>query len=263
MFNSKILTDNGVNIEKSLELFGDMNTYNESLIDFLKEVESKFEKLKNFKEIADMSNYSILVHSLKSDAKYFGFEDLANIAYEHEKESKANNMYYVSLHYDELEKEIKRIIGIVRTYLGVNVSDEKSNFETDNVSPKNNTILVVDDSNIIATFTTKIFNNQYNVMVAKDGGEAIDILAEQNNQIVGMLLDLNMPNVNGYEVLRFMKTNSLFEKIDVAIITGSDSKTVLDNVKEYPVMAILEKPFNEVNIKKVVDILVMHNKTNN
>ena len=59
MFNSKILTDNGVNIEKSLELFGDMNTYNESLIDFLKEVESKFEKLKNFKEIADMSNYSI------------------------------------------------------------------------------------------------------------------------------------------------------------------------------------------------------------
>lgn len=44
MFNSKILTDNGVNIEKSLELFGDMNTYNESLIDFLKEVESKFEK---------------------------------------------------------------------------------------------------------------------------------------------------------------------------------------------------------------------------
>lgn len=34
-------------------------------------------------------------------------------------------------------------------------------------------------------------------------------------------------------------------------------------IKEYPVMAILEKPFNEVNIKKVVDILVMHNKTNN
>ena len=95
MFNSKILTDNGVNLEKSLELFGDMNTYNETLSDFLSDVENKLADIKKYKEAADMANYAILVHSLKSDARYFGFEMLADMAYNHEMESKAKNMYYV------------------------------------------------------------------------------------------------------------------------------------------------------------------------
>ena len=71
-----------------------------------------------------------------------------------------------------------------------------------------------------------------------------------------MLLDLNMPNVNGYEVLKFMHTNNIFKDINVAIITGTDSKSVLENIKGYPVVAILEKPFNENNVKAVVDMLI-------
>ena len=148
MFNSKILTDNGVNLEKSLELFGDMNTYNESLNDFLNDVENKMANIKKYKENGDMANYAILVHSLKSDSKYFGFEKLADIAFNHEKESKANNMYYVSLHYDELEEEAKRIIDIVKTYLGVNNLTMLSGTNEKVKVKKNNTILVVDDSNI-------------------------------------------------------------------------------------------------------------------
>ena len=47
-----------------------------------------------------MANYAIQVHSLKSDAKYFGFETLAELAYKHEMESKANNMYFVTDNYE-------------------------------------------------------------------------------------------------------------------------------------------------------------------
>ena len=70
-----------------------------------------------------------------------------------------------------------------------------------------------------------------------------------------MLLDINMPNVDGYEVLRFMKTNNLFDKINVAIISGTDSQEILQSTKEYPIKAILEKPFNEENVKKVVELI--------
>lgn len=260
MFNEKILIDNGVNLEKSLELFGDMNTYNETLSDFLRDVEGKLSDIRKYKESGDMSNYCILVHSLKSDARYFGFEKLADIAYHHEMESKSNNMYYVSLHYDELEEEAKRIIEIVKMYLGVSVSEDSSSEQRKVPIKKNNTILVVDDSNIIANFITKIFNGTYRVIVAKDGAEAIDTLANYPETIAGMLLDLNMPNVNGYEVLQFMRTNDLFKSVDVAIITGSDSKSVLDHISDYPVMAILEKPFNETNVKKVVELLAMNDE---
>ena len=124
MLDSKILTENGVNLEKSLELFGDMDTYNETLSDFLTEVDGKLSEIKKCKEASDMANYAIYVHSLKSDARYFGFDKLADLAYNHEMESKANNMYYVSEHYDELMEEAKRMIELVTNYLGVEVSTD-------------------------------------------------------------------------------------------------------------------------------------------
>ena len=119
MKDVNLLISNGVNIEKSLELFGDMETYNDTLHDFLSEVEGKLAKIKSYKEVADMANYAILVHSLKSDAKYFGFEKLAELAYNHEMESKANNMYYVTDHFDELMQEANRIVALVKQYMGI------------------------------------------------------------------------------------------------------------------------------------------------
>ena len=244
MYNTKILTDNGVNLEKSLELFGDMDTYNETLVDFLNDVERKLHDIKK------------LVHSLKSDAKYFGFERLAELAYNHELRSKANDMYYVADNYKELMEEANRIVKLVKSYLGVATEKDIKKETTHSDNTEKNKILVVDDSNIISNFITKIFDDTYDVISLKDGKEAIDFLASNTSTIRGMLLDLNMPNVNGYEVLNFMKINNFFSKISVAIITGTDSASVLQNTKGYPIVAILEKPFNEANVRKVVNMLV-------
>ena len=119
MKDVNILTNNGVNVNKALELFGDMATYDDTLKDFLSEIDEKLANIKKYKETGDMANYAILVHSLKSDSKYFGFEKLAELAYNHEMESKANNMYYVTDHYDELMTEANRILSVVKQYMGV------------------------------------------------------------------------------------------------------------------------------------------------
>lgn len=253
MYDTNILIENGVNLKQSLELFGDIATYNDNLDEFLKDVEDKVKKLGKYKEYADMANYAILVHSIKSDAKYFGFDHLAELALNHEKESKDNNMYYIYDNYDELIKEIDRITNLVKRYLGLDY-EKVEILEENNIHP-NNAILVVDDSNVISNFITKIFNNEYEVIVANDGQEAIDKLSIMSNSIRAMLLDLNMPNVDGYEVLKFMKTNDFFKKINVAIISGTDSSKILETTRDYPIKAILEKPFNETNIKRVVEII--------
>lgn len=253
MYDTNILIENGVNLKQSLELFGDIATYNDNLDEFLKDVEDKVKKLGKYKEYADMANYAILVHSIKSDAKYFGFDHLAELALNHEKESKENNMYYIYDNYDELIKEIDRITNLVKRYLGLDY-EKVEILEENNIHP-NNAILVVDDSNVISNFITKIFNNEYEVIVANDGQEAIDKLSIMSNSIRAMLLDLNMPNVDGYEVLKFMKTNDFFKKINVAIISGTDSSKILETTRDYPIKAILEKPFNETNIKRVVEII--------
>jgi FixJ family two-component response regulator len=70
---------------------------------------------------------------------------------------------------------------------------------------------------------------------------------------VGVLLDLNMPNVNGLQVLEYFKTNNLFEKIPVSIITGVGSDDLVYKTYDYPIIDVLRKPFNENDIKKVVN----------
>lgn len=255
MFDTKILTDNGVNLAKSLELFGDIATYNDNLDEFLEGVEGRLGELEKYKSNADMANYAILVHSIKSDAKYFGFEHLVELAYNHEIKSKENDMYYIYDNYNDLVAEIKKISKVVREYMGWDYEKNEDVQNNQNHKP-NSTILVVDDSNVISNFITKIFNDTYNVITAKDGQIAIDKLSTLSEEVAGILLDLNMPNVDGYGVLRFMKTNDLFKKVNVAIITGNDATKVIELTKDYPVKAILEKPFNETNVKRVVQMVV-------
>lgn len=255
MFDTRILTDNGVNLDKSLELFGDLATYNDNLDEFLEGVEGRLGELEKYKANADMANYAILVHSMKSDAKYFGFEHLAELAYNHEMKSKENDMYYIYDNYNELVTEIKKMSKVVREYMGWDYEKNDDVQNANNHKP-NSTILVVDDSNVISNFISKIFNDTYNVIVAKDGQVAIDKLSTLTEEIAGILLDLNMPNVDGYGVLKFMKTNDMFKKVNVAIITGTDASKVIELTKDYPVKAILEKPFNETNVKRVVEMVV-------
>ena len=249
MKDVNILKNNGVNVEKSLELFGDMRTYDETLETFLNEIDEKINNIKKYKEIADMANYAILVHSLKSDAKYFGFDKLAELSYNHELESKANHIYYIYDHFDELMDELERILNIVREYLGKEVIKKEE--VTIN---KDKTILVVDDSDVISTFIKKLFNNEYNVIVAKDGMEAINNF--DNESLVGMLLDLNMPNVNGFVVLEYMSKNNLLEKIPVSIITGVGNDDIVRKAFDYKIVDVLRKPFNERDIRKVVEKII-------
>lgn len=253
MKDVNILTNNGVDVAKSLELFGDMNMYNETAEDFLSSVTKKLADIKKYKEASDMPNYAILVHSLKSDAKYLGFTKLAEVAYDHEMKSKENDITYVYSHYDELVNEANRIVNVVRQYMGLPTTKLEP-IVSSVPTTKDKTILIVDDSNIIRNFIKKIFNDTYEVIVANDGREAIDAVElNPTSNIVGMLLDLNMPNVNGFEVLEYFDRNHLFSKIPVSIVTGDDYRNTVEKVFAYPVVDILTKPFNERDIKRIVE----------
>ncbi len=67
-----------------------------------------------------------------------------------------------------------------------------------------------------------------------------------------------MPESDGFNVLSFMKDNNLFMKISVAIITGDDSKETIMKAFDYPIVDVLNKPFNENDVNRV--ILAMNNK---
>ena len=135
--------------------------------------------------------------------------------------------------------------------MGINT---ESVFKTSKAMDSSKIVLVVDDSDIVTNFIKKIFNNMYDVKIAKDGNEALNYInTETEKEIIGMLLDLNMPNVDGYQVLQYFEENNMFDKIPVAIITGVDDKADLTKALMYPIIDVLSKPFNEKNIKAVIE----------
>ena len=259
MKDVNILINNGANVKKALELFGDMETYNQTLEVFLQEIDGKMRLIKNFKEVGDMANYAIQVHSLKSDARYFGFETLAELAYKHELESKANNMFFVTENYEDLIKEANRVINVVKKYMGIAYSNDAVEQK---IEVKNNkAILVVDDSNIIRNFILKICQDDFDVLIANDGKEAIDYINNPNerDRITAVLLDLNMPNVDGFEVLGYLKEHDLFKKYPISIITGVDDKESITRAFKYPIVDVLVKPFNERDVRQILEKTINKN----
>lgn len=115
-YDENYLRENGADLEKALELLGDMEMYNSTISDFTEEIDEKWNNIKMYRDSHDMENYAILVHSLKSDCKYLGFYSLADIAYEHELKSKAKDLDYVLNHFNELETEYNRVIEVIKNY---------------------------------------------------------------------------------------------------------------------------------------------------
>ncbi len=115
--NIDYLKQNNVDIDKSLELLGDINTYNDLLKEFMATIKDKVNNLYRYKNNNDLVNYAILVHSLKSDSRYLGFTKLADIALNHELKSKENDLTYINNNFNLLLNEVREVINIANKYL--------------------------------------------------------------------------------------------------------------------------------------------------
>ena len=88
-----------------------------TISDFVNDVESKWNKIVEYKNTNNMPEYAIEVHSLKSDCKYLGFMKLADISYQHELKSKENDSEFVNTNFNSLEEEYKKVLEIAKEYV--------------------------------------------------------------------------------------------------------------------------------------------------
>ena len=230
----EILTNHGVLVNESLEFWGDMDSYDENLKEFKDSLKDKIDNLEYYKNSNDLENYGILAHSTKSESKYLGFMKEAEIFLQHEQAGKEKNQAFIDLHFDELKKTINELDSLLESY-----------FEN-----QKKVILIADDSGIMLNFIEKIIGDEYQVIKANNGKEAIDTILKQ--EIYALLLDLNMPNINGFQVLDYLNDHHYFEKIPVVIVTGDDSEETIKRAFTYPILDVLNKPFKEENIKRVL-----------
>ena len=113
-----------------------------------------------------------------------------------------------------------------------------------------NRILVVDDEDALrVVLSSELEGEGYHVLSAADGQEAINILGGQDFDLV--LLDIKMPNVDGFEVLKFVKERQ--PKTKVVMLTGfADLKNAIES-KKLGAEDFVSKPYDLVDLLTTVE----------
>ena len=113
------------------------------------------------------------------------------------------------------------------------------------------TVLVVDDEIINRELLGNILKSRYNVIYAENGRKALDIIKRIPNRLSLVLLDLMMPELNGYEVIKAMQADSKLRKIPVIVLTSEKSAEV--ESLQLGAVDFIPKPYNmpEVIIARV------------
>ena len=110
------LKNNQIDVDAGLGFLGDESMYNEILLDFKNGFINQMNEIKTAYESGDIANYSILVHALKSNCRTLGINTLADMAYEHELKSKANDINYVNANITALFTKANEVLTILTNY---------------------------------------------------------------------------------------------------------------------------------------------------
>ena len=128
---------------------------------------------------------------------------------------------------------------------------------------KRQKILIVDDSKFNRDILKEILGETYNYLEAENGNQAIQIIGE-NIGIDLMLLDINMPQMNGFEVLKIMKRSQCIEETPVIMISSEESVDTMREAYEMGITDYITRPFDSVIVKKrVQNTLSLYANQNN
>ena len=123
------------------------------------------------------------------------------------------------------------------------------------------TIMIVDDDKMTCSLIKKIFDKDYDIIIANNGKEAIDYLSSDENSslkcnISCIFLDLLMPVLDGFSVLDYLNDNNYLTKMPVIIISGNYDKDTRNRAYSYQIADMLEKPFNVQVIRHRIENLI-------
>lgn len=114
---------------------------------------------------------------------------------------------------------------------------------------KGNTVLVVDDQEVNRMIIHRILQNDYDVVEASSGKETLSILEKYSDKIVAVVLDLVMPEMDGYEILKRISEDERYGNVPILVTTGEVSKDNEKKCLEAGAWDFIPKPINKDTLK--------------
>ena len=119
-------------------------------------------------------------------------------------------------------------------------------------------ILIADDSKINQQILSEILGGRYEYLYADDGMQALDLLHSEFD-IDLLLLDINMPRLDGFGVLEVMKQRNWLQEIPVIITSSEDDESFIQKAYELGVTDYIRRPFNlTVTQRRVSNALTLY-----
>lgn len=108
-------------------------------------------------------------------------------------------------------------------------------------------ILIIDDSEIDRLVLQAMLCDEYEIVEKSDGFSAIGFLMDENEKADAIFLDISMPEMDGFQVLQFMK-NSEMDNIPVFLITSEATSDNVQKAAQYRIAGFIRKPFEREDI---------------
>ena len=122
-------------------------------------------------------------------------------------------------------------------------------------------ILLVDDSKLNRMILAEILGDGYHILEAENGQECLEKLRAEAGNIALVLLDINMPVMDGFEVLKAMNANHTIEDIPVIMISSEDSDATIRRSYELGASDYVNRPFDaRIVYRRVTNTIKLYAK---
>ena len=123
-------------------------------------------------------------------------------------------------------------------------------------------LLIVDDMGEFRFLVRSSFGKKYQVFCAKNGFEALSLLRLKQEEIDIIILDINMPEMNGIQCLQRIRNESLDSHKSIIFLTGQDHKAVISEALQLKPDAYLLKPISIKSLKEKMEGLMLSRQKN-
>lgn len=132
------------------------------------------------------------------------------------------------------------------------------------MKPEKKKLLVVDDMQLNRMILRDMFEEQFDVLEAENGLAALELISCNKDDLAAILLDLMMPVMDGFEVLKQLSDSELIKSIPVVIITGESGDEEVLAGYQFGVADLVNKPFNpDITYRRVNNVVdLFANKKN-
>jgi len=246
---SEVFDITGLDVEKGMEMTGGTaKGYMMVLKSFYANGRRLLKEMKDCLEKDNISLYGIHVHALKSITSSIGSEELSRLAADLELASVNKDKLFIKSSHDKFHVALEMLLDNIAPAID-NGASSGSPLDTPKVKAKQK-ILIIDDSDSFLLILNSFLENDYETWISLDGEGGLEMAKSAKPDLI--LLDVMMPGLSGYDVIKELKGNEELKSVPVILITGKDSDENEAEGLALGAAGYIKKPFDHETVIDMV-----------